>query len=68
MGAETAAREMGRVDLREALDLLTLVAEVAPAKLDGYAPRRLCTQFSAPRRRYSAIRAMRLAPNRPFGG
>jgi hypothetical protein len=37
MGAETAAREMGVVGLREALDLVCLVAEVAPARLDGYA-------------------------------
>ena len=39
MGAETAAREMGVVDLHEALDLVVLVAEVAPARLDGFARR-----------------------------
>jgi hypothetical protein len=30
---------MGAVDLREALDLVCLVAEVAPARLDGFARR-----------------------------
>jgi hypothetical protein len=30
---------MGVVDLAEALDLVCLVAEVAPARLDGYARR-----------------------------
>jgi hypothetical protein len=39
MGAETAAREMGVVDLSEALDLVCLVAETAPERLDGYARR-----------------------------
>src|SRR5204863_5890437 len=39
MGAETAAREMGVVDLREALDLVCLVAEVTPARIDGFARR-----------------------------
>ena len=39
LGAETSAREMGVVDLGEALDLVGLVAEVAPARLDGYARR-----------------------------
>jgi hypothetical protein len=39
LGAETAAREMGAVSLGEALDLVCLVAEVAPARLDAYARR-----------------------------
>jgi hypothetical protein len=39
MGAETYARDMGIVSLDEALDLVCLVAEVAPARLDGYARR-----------------------------
>ena len=39
LGAETAAREMGAVDLAEALDLAALVADVAPARLDGFARR-----------------------------
>ena len=39
LGAETCAREMGVVDLVEALDLVALVAEVAPARLDGFARR-----------------------------
>jgi hypothetical protein len=39
LGAETCAREMGIVSLDEALDLVCLVAEVAPSKLDGYARR-----------------------------
>jgi hypothetical protein len=39
LGAETAAREMGLVSLDEALDLVVLVAEVAPARLDGFARR-----------------------------
>jgi hypothetical protein len=30
---------MGAVDLQEALDLVTLVAEIAPARLDGFARR-----------------------------
>ncbi|MGZ4302463.1 MAG: hypothetical protein ACXVR9_11920 [Gaiellaceae bacterium] len=34
-----AAREMGVVSLDEALDLVCLVAEVAPARLDGFARR-----------------------------
>jgi hypothetical protein len=39
LGAETGAREMGVVDLGEALDLVVLVAEAAPERLDGYARR-----------------------------
>jgi hypothetical protein len=39
LGAETCAREMGVVDLAEALELVCLVAEVAPARLDGFARR-----------------------------
>jgi hypothetical protein len=37
LGAATCARDMGIVSLEEALDLVCLVAEVAPARLDGYA-------------------------------
>jgi hypothetical protein len=37
--AETTAREIGRVDLLEALDLVCLVAEKAPERLDPYARR-----------------------------
>ena len=37
--AEATAREMGAVTLGEALDLVCLVAEVEPARLDGYARR-----------------------------
>jgi hypothetical protein len=37
LGSETSAQEMGVVDLGEALDLVVLVAEVDPEKLDGYA-------------------------------
>jgi hypothetical protein len=37
--AEATAREMGTVSLGEALDLACLVAEVAPARLDGFARR-----------------------------
>lgn len=39
LGAETAAREMGQVNLTEALDLVCLVANVAPDRLDGFARR-----------------------------
>ncbi len=39
MGAEMCAREMGVVDLAEALNLVCLVAEVAPERLDGFARR-----------------------------
>ena len=39
LGAETSARDMGAVSLDEALDLVCLVAEAAPARLDGYARR-----------------------------
>jgi hypothetical protein len=39
LGAETCAREMGVVGLTEALDLVCLVAEVAPARLDAFARR-----------------------------
>jgi hypothetical protein len=39
LGAETCAREMGAVSLEEALALVCLVAEVAPARLDGFARR-----------------------------
>jgi hypothetical protein len=37
--AEMCAREMGVASLDEALDLVGLVAEVAPARLDGFARR-----------------------------
>jgi len=37
--AEATAREMGTVSLGEALDLVCLVAEVARARLDGFARR-----------------------------
>jgi hypothetical protein len=39
LGAEMCAREMGVMDLAEALDLVVLVAEVAPELLNGYARR-----------------------------
>jgi hypothetical protein len=39
LGAETCAREMGVVGLNEALDLVCLVAEAAPERLDGFARR-----------------------------
>jgi hypothetical protein len=38
LGAETCAREMGVVSLDEALDLVCLVAEVAPERLDSRRP------------------------------
>jgi hypothetical protein len=38
-GAEECAREMGVVSLGEALDLVVLVAESAPARLDRFAVR-----------------------------
>lgn len=38
-GAETCARDMSVVSLDEALALVCLVAEVAPARLDGFARR-----------------------------
>src|SRR5207244_2301061 len=37
--AEATAREMGTVSLGEALDLVSLVAEVAPSRFDGFARR-----------------------------
>jgi hypothetical protein len=37
--AQTAAREMGVVGLDEALDLVVLIAELEPSRLDGYARR-----------------------------
>jgi hypothetical protein len=40
--AETTARELGRLDLSEALDLVALVAEVDPRRLDAFASRWLC--------------------------
>jgi hypothetical protein len=49
LGAETSAREMGVVALDEALDLVCLVAEVDPARFDGFAGRwlaRLATERS----------------------
>ena len=45
--AETTARELGTVDLTEAIDLVCLVAEVAPDRLDPFARRllgRLCSE------------------------
>lgn len=39
LGAEMCARDMGVVELAEALDLVCLVAEVAPDRLDSYARR-----------------------------
>jgi hypothetical protein len=39
LDAETCARKMGIVDLAEALDLVCLVAEAAPARLNGFARR-----------------------------
>jgi hypothetical protein len=39
LGAEASARAMGVVELSEALDLVVLVAEIAPERLDGYARR-----------------------------
>jgi hypothetical protein len=39
--AEMTAREIGAIDLGEALDLVCLVAEKAPDRLDAYARRRL---------------------------
>jgi hypothetical protein len=39
LGAEMCAREMGVVDLVEALDLVCLVAEAAPERFDGFARR-----------------------------
>jgi hypothetical protein len=39
LGAEASARDMGVVGLTEALDLVVLVGEVAPERLDGYARR-----------------------------
>ena len=35
LGEEACAREMGLVGLAESLDLVCLVAEVDPARLDG---------------------------------
>jgi hypothetical protein len=39
LAAEATAREMGVVDLSEALDLVCLVAEKAPDRLDAFARR-----------------------------
>lgn len=39
LGAEMCAREMGVVNLAEALALVCLVAELAPERLDGFARR-----------------------------
>jgi hypothetical protein len=52
MGAEASAREMGAVDLAEALDLVCLVADVAPERLDRFARRWLA--------RVAVERALRL--------
>ena len=37
--AETTARELGVIDLTEALDLVCLVAEKTPQRIDAYARR-----------------------------
>jgi hypothetical protein len=37
--AEMTAREIGTIDLGEALDLVCLIAEKAPARLDAYGRR-----------------------------
>lgn len=37
--AETTAREVGRLDLSEALELVALVAELDPRRLDAFACR-----------------------------
>jgi hypothetical protein len=37
--AEVTAREIGRVDLQEALSLVLLVAELQPARLDAFGRR-----------------------------
>jgi hypothetical protein len=39
LGAESSARDMGVVSLSEALDLVCLVAELAPERLDAFARR-----------------------------
>jgi hypothetical protein len=39
LAAEMAAREMGGMNLAEALDLMCLVAEIDPARLDAYGRR-----------------------------
>jgi hypothetical protein len=46
LNAEAGAREMGIVSLAEALDLVCLVAERAPERLDGYGRRLLVTLAS----------------------
>jgi hypothetical protein len=43
--AETTARELGVIDLTEALDLVRLVAEKTPQRLDAYA-RRFLTRLA----------------------
>jgi hypothetical protein len=67
LGAETTAREMGTVDLSEALDLVCLVAKVAPARLDGFARRwlaRLADERSLALRELDlAVTALRALPS-----
>jgi hypothetical protein len=67
LGAETCAREMGVVDLSEALDLVVLVAEVDPEKLDGYARRFLARLADERRLRLAeldlAVTALRALPS-----
>jgi hypothetical protein len=67
LGAETSAREMGVVDLGEALDLVVLVAEVDPEKLDGYARRFLARLADERRLRLAevdlAVIALRALPS-----
>jgi hypothetical protein len=67
LGAETCAREMGIVDLAEALDLVCLVAEVAPARLDGFARRwlaRLADEQPLTLREFDlAVTALRALPS-----
>ncbi len=67
LSAETCAREMGVVDLAEALDLLCLVAEVTLARLDGFARRWLARLADERPLRLSeldlAITALRALPS-----
>jgi hypothetical protein len=65
--AEATAREMGAVSLGEALDLVCLVAEVAPARLDGFARRwlaRLADERALPLGELDlAVTALRALPS-----
>ena len=68
LAAQSAAREMEAVSLAEALDLVVLVAEIDPGRLDGYARRWLARLADEKRLTLTeldlAVAALRALPSR----